>query len=205
MKNYACAIFLAIPLTITPVAFAQPQTFNVNPDTSQVAFTLAGTGHHVRGTFRVQSGTIKFAPDVQKISGTVIVAAGSGNSGEPSRDKKMNSEVLQADHFAEVTFAPSSYQGTIAAAGDSNIQVSGIFMLLGTPHDITVPMQIHIDGANLTAKGHFTVPYVNWGLKDPSIFILKVAKEVDIELNLSGRLTRIAMTKNDRMIRESVT
>ena len=50
-------------------------------------------------------------------------------------------------------------------------------------------MQIHIDGSNLTAKGHFTVPYVKWGLKDPSIFILKVAKEVDIDLTLSGRLT----------------
>jgi hypothetical protein len=50
-------------------------------------------------------------------------------------------------------------------------------------------MQIHIDGASLAAKGHFTVPYVKWGLKDPSIFILKVAKEVDIDLTLAGRLT----------------
>jgi hypothetical protein len=33
------------------------------------------------------------------------------------------------------------------------------------------------------------VPYVKWGLKDPSVFILKVAKEVDIELTLNGRLT----------------
>jgi hypothetical protein len=205
VKNYARVLLFAIPLTIASVVFAQPQTFTVNPDTSQVAFTLAGTGHHVQGTFRVQSGSIKFVSDDQKISGTVVVAAGSGNSGEPSRDKKMNSEVLQADHFAEVTFAPRSYQGTIAAAGDSNIQVSGIFTLLGTPHDITVPMQIHIDGANLKAKGHFTVPYVKWGLKDPSIFILKVAKEVDIDINLSGQLTRIALTWNGPMIHKSVT
>jgi hypothetical protein len=49
-------------------------------------------------------------------------------------------------------------------------------------------MQIHIDGSALTAKGHFVVPYVQWGLKDPSIFILKVAKEVDIDLTLVGNL-----------------
>jgi hypothetical protein len=30
---------------------------------------------------------------------------------------------------------------------------------------------------------------VQWGLKDPSIFVLKVAKEVDIDLNLVGRLS----------------
>jgi polyisoprenoid-binding protein YceI len=190
MKMYAQTLFLAIPLAIVPAALAQHQTLSVNPDTSQVAFTLGGTGHHVQGTFHVQRGSIDFDPGAQKISGTVIVAAGSGNSGEPSRDKKMNTDVLDTSHFAEVTFAPSSYQGTIAPSGDSTIQVSGIFTLHGTPHDLTVPMQVHIDGANLTAKGRFTVPYVKWGLKDPSIFILKVAKEVDIDLTLNGQLTR---------------
>ena len=189
MKIYAKALFLALPLSLAPAAFAQHQTFTVNPDASQVAFTLGGSGHHVQGTFHVQSGSIDFDPGAQKISGSVVVAAGSGNSGEPSRDKKMNSDVLDTAHFAEVTFAPSSYQGAIAPSGDSTIQVSGVFTLHGTPHDLTLPMQIHIDGANLTAKGHFTVPYVKWGLKDPSIFILKVAKEVDIDLSLSGRLT----------------
>jgi polyisoprenoid-binding protein YceI len=144
----------------------------------------------VQGIFHLQSGSISFDPSAQKISGSVIVSAGSGNSGEPSRDKKMNTDVLDTGRFAEVTFEPSSYQGPIATSGDSTVQVSGIFTLHGTPHDLTVPMQIHIDGANLTAKGHFTVPYVKWGLKDPSIFILKVAKEVDIDLTLSGSLTR---------------
>jgi polyisoprenoid-binding protein YceI len=91
--------------------------------------------------------------------------------------------------FAEVIFVPKSYQGTIAASGDSNVQVTGVFTLHGTPHDLTIPMQIHIDGATLTAKTHFTVPYVRWGLKDPSIFILKVAKEVDIDLTLAGSLS----------------
>jgi polyisoprenoid-binding protein YceI len=190
MKTCAPALFLIVPLAIAPLALAQHQTFTVNPETSQLAFTLGGSGHHVQGTFHVQSGSIDFDPSAGKISGSVVVAAGSGNSGEPSRDKKMNSEVLDVARFSEVTFVPGSYQGTIAPLGDSTIQVSGIFTLHGTPHDLTVPMQIHIDGANLTANGRFTVPYVKWGLKDPSIFILKVAKEVDIDLTLNGLLTR---------------
>ena len=101
----------------------------------------------------------------------------------------MNSDVLDVAHYADVSFAPKSYQGTIAASGDSTIQVSGVFTLHGTPHDLTVPMRIHIDGGNLTAQGQFTVPYVQWGLKDPSIFVLKVAKEVGIDLTLVGRVT----------------
>lgn len=180
-----CLVLLASTAT---AACAQRQVFTVNSDASQIGFSLAGTGHHVQGTFHVQSGTINFDPSAQTISGSIVVAAGSGNSGEPSRDKKMNSEVLNVDKYAQITFEPKSYQGKLASSGDSTIQVSGIFTLHGTPHDLTLPMQIHIDNGNLTAKGEFTVPYVKWGLKDPSIFVLKVAKEVSIELNLTGQV-----------------
>ncbi|MGA2086277.1 MAG: YceI family protein [Terracidiphilus sp.] len=189
MKTIAQSLILALSLALAPVAFAQHQTFTVNPDASKVAFSLGGNGHHVDGTFRVQSGSIDFDRSAQTISGSVVVAAGSGSSGDQSRDKKMNTDVLDVAHFAEVSFVPKSYQGTIAAAGDSSIQVTGVFTLHGTPHDLKVPMQIHIDKASLTARTHFTVPYVQWGLKDPSIFILKVAKEVDIDLTLEGRLS----------------
>jgi len=189
MKNVAKSLFLAAPLLLSPLAFAQHQSFSVNAEASQVAFALGGSGHHVQGTFHVQSGTVDFDRTAGKISGSVVVAAGSGNSGEPARDKKMNSDVLDVTHFAEVSFAPQSYQGAIAASGDSTIQVTGTFTLHGTPHELKVPMQVHIEGANCTARTHFTVPYVMWGLKDPSIFILKVAKEVDIDLALVGRVS----------------
>ncbi len=189
MKILVRLFFLILPLSVASAASAQSETFTVNPAASQVDFALAGTGHHVNGTFHVQSGSVIFDPQAQSISGSIVVAAGSGNSGETSRDKRMNSEVLNSDQFAEISFAPKSYQGTLAATGDSSIQVSGVFTLHGTPHDIVVPMQIHIEGSNLTAKGQFVVPYVKWGLKDPSIFILKVAKEVNIDLNLQGRVT----------------
>ena len=189
MKILSKALFLALPLFLAPVAFSQQQTFTVNPDASKVAFALGGSLHHVNGTFHVQSGSINFDRGAPKISGTVVVAAGSGDSGDKGRDKKMNSDVLDSAHFADVTFAPQTYQGTIAPSGDSTIQVSGTFTLHGTPHDLTVPMQIHIDGAACTAKTQFTVPYVKWVLKDPSIFILKVAKEVEVNLSLAGQLS----------------
>ncbi len=189
MKLHLQALFLSTFLLAAPAAFAQHQTFSVDPAASQVGFTLAGTGHHVQGTFKVQSGSIDFDPAAHTIAGSVVVAAGSGNSAEPSRDKKMNSDVLNSATFTEITFAPKSFTGNLSPSGDSTIQVAGTFSLHGSPHDITVPAQVHIDGANLTAKCQFTVPYVQWGLKDPSVFILKVAKEVQIDLTLSGHVT----------------
>lgn len=145
----------------------------------------------MNGTFHVQSGSITFDPGSPSLSGLIVVAAGSGNSGEASRDKKMNSEVLNSDQYAEISFAPKTYQGTLSATGDSTIQVAGTFTLHGSPHDLIVPMQVHMEGSNMTAKGHFIVPYVQWGLKDPSIFILKVAKQVDIDLTLNGSVAPV--------------
>ena len=189
MKVLARSAVIATSLLFAGAALAQHQTFTVDPNASQVAFALGGNGHHVNGTFHVQSGSVDFDRTAHTISGSIVVAAGSGNSGEVSRDKKMNKDVLDVEKYSEITFAPQKLDGTIAATGDSTIQVSGTFTLHGTPHDITVPMQIHIDAGALTAKTHFVVPYVKWGLKDPSVFILKVAKEVDIDLTLVGKVT----------------
>ncbi|WP_239461325.1 YceI family protein [Occallatibacter savannae] len=189
MKNIARTLIMAFPFLFGAGAFAQQQTFTVSPANSSVGFALTGTGHEVHGTFHVTSGTIQFDRSAPKMSGNVVVSAMSGESGDNGRDKTMHQKVLEAERFADVTFQPQNYTGSIAATGDSTIQVSGTFTLHGTPHDLTVPMQIHIDGQNLTAKGSFVVPYVKWGLKDPSVFILKVAKEVHIDLNLVGTVS----------------
>jgi polyisoprenoid-binding protein YceI len=186
MKTKAIFTGFVVALSLGVAASAQQQTFTVNPGTSSIGFALTGTGHEVHGIFHVTSGTIQFERNAPKMSGTVVVSASSGDSGDKSRDKNMNQKVLQSDRFTDISFQPQSYSGTLAPSGDSTIQVSGTFTLHGTSHDITVPMQVHIDGQNLTAKGTFIVPYVKWGLKDPSVFILKVAKEVHIDLNLAG-------------------
>jgi hypothetical protein len=49
------------------------------------------------------------------------------------------------------------------------------------------PHAIHIDGVNCTVKTHLTVPYVKWG--GQSVFTLKVAKDVDVDLTLLGHLS----------------
>jgi hypothetical protein len=186
MKPFAA---VALALTFTTAALAQHQTFAVNPDASEVKMKLNTTHEVVNGTFHIQSGSINFDRTASHISGIVIVAAGSGKTGNDSRDKKMNKDILKVDQFATVSFAPKAYNGTIAASGDSTIQVSGVFTLLGTAHDMTIPMQIHIDGSKATAKAQFVVPYVPWGLKNPSFLIWKADNDVAIDLNLVGQVS----------------
>jgi hypothetical protein len=63
-----------------------------------------------------------------------------------------------------------------------------VFTLLGAAHEIDVPMQVQVNGKQVHAVGTFAVPYVKWGLKDPSTMMLRVNKEVQIELSLMGAL-----------------
>jgi hypothetical protein len=124
------------------------------------------------------------------MSGSVVVLAGSGKTGNGSRDKRMNREILQVEQHATVSFKPTSYAGVIAPSGDSTIQVTGIFTLLDTPHGITIPMLVHLEGTIATAKAHLAVPYIQWGLKDPSFLFWKADRDVAIDLFLTGELSK---------------
>jgi polyisoprenoid-binding protein YceI len=185
MKSFAVVALAAI---LAPAALSQHQTFVVNPDASEVKMTLKTTHEIVNGTFQIQSGSIEFDRSTPKMSGLVVVLAGSGKTGNDSRDKKMNKDILKVDQHTTVSFAPRTYTGVIAPSGNSTIQVSGVFTLLGNPHDLTIPMQIHIDGSKATAKAQFVVPYVQWGLKNPSFLIWKAENEVAIDLSLVGNI-----------------
>ncbi len=185
MKSF---VLLGLAVIIAPAALAQHQTFAVNPDASEVRITLNTTHEVVHGTFHIQSGSIEFDRSNSKMSGAVVVLAGSGKTGNESRDKKMNKDILKVDQYTTVSFAPKAYIGTIAPSGDSTIQVSGVFTLLGTPHDLTIPMQIHMDGSKAVATARFVVPYVKWGLKNPSFMFWKAEDDVAINLSLAGQL-----------------
>jgi len=65
----------------------------------------------------------------------------------------------------------------------------GELELLGTPHDVSIPISLELDGAVFSGSASFTVPYVEWGLEDPSTFVLRVAKEVSVTVETGGTLT----------------
>jgi len=205
MKSFAV---LALAVILAPAALAQHQTFAVNPDASEVKMTLNTTHEVVNGTFHIQSGFIEFDRSNPKMSGSVTVLAGSGKTGNDSRDKKMNKDILKVDQYTTVSFAPKTYSGTIAPSGESTIQVSGVFTLLGDPHDLTIPMQIHMDGSKATARAQFVVPYVQWGLKNPSFMFWKAENDVlhavigPFRSNCTClSLTSIGATKNNAQFR----
>ena len=165
---------------------AQEATLNFDPAQTTVNFTLGDVLHTVHGSFRLKTGQVRFDPATNSISGELVVDAPSGNSGSTGRDRKMHKEILQSVRYPEVTFRPDRVDGKVLASGRSAVQVHGMFGILGVEHEITVPAQVELAPDHWSLAVHFAVPYVKWGLKDPSTFILRVEKTVDIDLNARG-------------------
>jgi len=165
---------------------AQEAALNFVPAQTTVNFTLGDVLHTVHGSFKLKAGQVRFAPASKAISGEIVVDAASGNSDNTSRDRKMHKEILESARYSEVTFRPDWVEGKVPAFGSSLVQVHGMFGIHGTEHEITVPAQVELASDHWSLTVHFAVPYVKWGMKDPSTFILRVEKTVDIDLHAVG-------------------
>ncbi len=118
-----------------------------------------------------------------------VVDATSGDSGNHSRDKKMNKEVLESAKYPEIAFLPQKFTGHVNPQGASQVAVSGIFRIHGADHPVTLIMPVRITGNELTATTHFEIPYEQWGMKNPSTFVLRVSNKVVIDLTAVGQVT----------------
>jgi polyisoprenoid-binding protein YceI len=174
-------------------ASASEIALTLNPAQSKVHYSVDSTLHTVRGTFNLKSGTIHFDPSTGKAGGEIVVFATSGESGNDGRDKRMHKEILETAKYPEVIFHPTQVEGKVAASGPSDVKVHGMFSIHGTDHELTALVHAELAGNHWTGTGKFEVPYVTWGIKDPSNFLLKVKHVVNVELEVSGA-TRTAET-----------
>ncbi|HET8924907.1 MAG TPA: YceI family protein [Candidatus Acidoferrum sp.] len=157
-----------------------------------VHWTLGTTLHTVHGTFALEKGAVQLDPTTGKASGEIVVHATSGDSGNDSRDRKMHKEVLESGRYPEIVFRPDRFEGKLAQEGPSSLQVHGTFLLHGAKHEMTVSVQGELSGDRWTGRAKFGIPFIDWGLKNPSSFFLKVNHTVDIDLELQGKLQIMA-------------
>src|SRR6266480_1606900 len=185
-------VLSALPQHAAPQPPASEIILGIDPAKSMVHWTLGSTVHTVHGSFAFKKGTLQLDTSTGRARGEIIVDATSGNSGNDSRDKKMHKEVLESARYAEVIFRPDRVEGKITPQGTFAVQVHGLFVLHGSEHELTVPVQAEFAGDHWTGRAKFNVPFIDWGLKNPSNFLLKVNHAVDIELELKGNLQKPA-------------
>jgi polyisoprenoid-binding protein YceI len=169
-------------------AYAQEVTFELDPAQSRVQFTLGATFHDVHGSFQLKGGTIHFNPASGEASGSLIVDATSGQTGNERRDRRMHRQILEDQKYPEIVFSPQHVSGTLAPQGTSQMELQGVLSLHGEQHPMTFTVPVQVNQARGSAEVHFIVPYEKWGMKNPSTFVLRVSDKVTIDVHAVGRL-----------------
>lgn len=170
-------------------ARAQETIFAFNPGATTVHFTLGATLHTVHGTMHLKNGEIRFNLATGTASGQVVVDATSAETGNESRDRKMHREVLHSARYPEIVFTAQHASGTLQPTGKSQLRIAGTFELDGGTHPMTLPVAVEREpDGTVRATAAFAVPYVQWGLKNPSTLFLRVSDHVDVEIDAVGQL-----------------
>ena len=179
---------LCLAAALTPYLYAEQTKIVFDPAGTEIKFKLDTALHEVHGNFTLKSGEVTFDPATGKASGELIVDAKSGQSGSNSRDGKMHKSILESSKFTTVVFVPDHVDGSVGRQGTSKVQVHGTMKLHGADHELTLQVEVRMNEGRVTATTRFTIPYVKWGLKNPSMLFLKVNENVEIEIRGNARI-----------------
>ncbi len=182
-RNALALVFFACAATQASVHATDEIVFDLEPAQTAITYTLADVLHTVHGTFQLKSGTIRFDPATGKAGGEIVVDVTSGSSGSGARDRRMHKDVLESARYPEAVFTPDRVDGRFAPGGEADVQVHGIFKIHGAEHEITFQTHLQTKGDQLTAALHSVVPYVQWGMKNPSTFLLRVSDKVQLDIH----------------------
>jgi polyisoprenoid-binding protein YceI len=184
----ACLSAFALPPV--PQAAAREITLELDPAQSKVHYTVDTTLHTIHGTFAFKKASaLHFDPDTGKTGGEIAVDTTSGESGDSGRDKRMHKEILETGKYPDAIFRPRQIDGKVARNGASDVKVQGVMVLHGSEHEVVALVHAELNGDHWTGTAKFDVPYVQWGIKDASNWLLKVKPVVNIELEMTGSVT----------------
>jgi polyisoprenoid-binding protein YceI len=182
-------ILLGIVAIIAPRAgWAEERVLMLEPAKTSVTFTLKATGHDISGTLPFAFGQIRFDTETGAASGEVTLDVRRSETGNSLRDWDMHKSVLETERYPVAVFRPSRVQGTLPSSGPCQLVLAGIVTFHGSEHVLNVPVRATVVGDSMTAEAVFDVPYVAWGLRDPSMLFLKVAPVVAVTVKTAASL-----------------
>jgi len=179
---------LVVSAFFAHVSMASAQTVSVRLDPAQtkILWTLVDVLHTVHGTFQLTSGNIVFNTKTGVASGLFAVNEDTGQSGDSTRDGRMKKSILKTAEYPTATFQPTHVTGTFLANGASTLVVDGTFHIYGADHPLQMKFQVNAAGNAVSATTTFGIPYVAWGMHDPSTLFLRVDKVVQMEIDAKG-------------------
>jgi polyisoprenoid-binding protein YceI len=166
----------AQPVLLQSTATAKPGnavSIHMDPANTTVTFT-AGTFKHVKGSFALKGGLFAFDGASGVAQGEILVDAESEKSNDASLDRKIRTQTLEVAKYPGISFHPEDVIGTLPPKdGVYHFKLKGSLTIHGTDHTVTADVDATQNGDQVLLKSTFTVPYVEWGMKDAGTFLMR--------------------------------
>jgi polyisoprenoid-binding protein YceI len=185
----ALALLLVSPRGVAAASDAREAVLKFDPARTAIGFVLKGFPHNTHGTFKLRGGELRVHPGTGKTSGSIVVDAASAETGISMRDSEMHGSILEVQRYPDIVFEPQQAEGHPLVQGDFTVKVSGSLSMHGDRHHLNLEVLVHRTGDDFTATTHFAIPYVQWGMKNPSILFLTVSDQVELDVNAAGHVT----------------
>lgn len=187
----ACVLLFTTPLLLAQNQ-PRPVILHFDPEHTQIHWTLGSVLHTVHGSFQLKGGLSGFMPSTGAAEGELLVDLDSGTSGSAARDRKMKKDVLETPTYPEAIYHPEKVSGSLRAGTTQQVTVDGTFTLHGHDHPVSLLVSVQmIDPTHAHLTTRFTVPYVQWGMKDPSTVVLRVSKQVSIDVSADATVENL--------------
>lgn len=187
-RTASAPLCLAMMLAFAATAIAQKPAalidINLEPANTSIHWTLNTSIHgDIHGTFKLKHGAFRIDPASGAASGEIVIDATSGESGDSSRDSHMHSVVLESAKYPTITFRPTHVTGKVDLSAPGTITVDGFLNLHGQDHPMQITVNLHPRDTAVASQSHFIIPFVAWGLKDPSFMMFRTEKIVTLDVD----------------------
>jgi polyisoprenoid-binding protein YceI len=188
MATWKAILSIATVMIGPLAASAEERVLVLEPQRTRVTFTVKATGHDVDGVLALDSGQIRFDPDTGAVSGQVTLDLRRAQTGNRLRDREMRQSVFEAERFPLVVFRPSRMEGALQPSAVSEIVLVGIVLMHGSEHAFSLPVKVRQEGEKISAEAIFDIPYVAWGMWNPSVLFLRVAPAAVVTVRTEATL-----------------
>lgn len=160
---------------MTSLLLAAALVYRIDPAGAEAAFDLKATLHTVHGKTTKVSGEVVVdeAPDgVMTLSGRIEVGTASLDTGNSSRDETMHEKSLEVAKYPSIVLVPERFD---PATGT----LTGALTIRDVTRPVSIAAKLDRRGDRIGVTGTFTVPWLEFGIPDPSFAVVRVRKTAE--------------------------
>lgn len=175
-------------LSLGTAAPAAEQTLELDAARTTIGFALGATLHSVAGELALVEGRIRFDAATGAASGEIALDAASASTGLALRDRNMHRDVLGSERHPRIVFRAQGLRVLRRDSASAEIELEGRLDMHGQERPLVIPARLAASDGRIAIEARFRVAYVDWGMQDPSTFVLRVDRFVDVTVRSEGRL-----------------